>query len=127
MPKKIREWLDQGFVSQFFNTLQERGFNIFITSDHGHILAQGIGDYNEGELLTENSKRAKIFKDKAFQSRGQSKLDEQIIWPSSNFNNILFPLLMSGTRSYDKKNHSSLCHGGISIEEVLVPFIEIVR
>ncbi|NLV27400.1 MAG: BREX-3 system phosphatase PglZ [Methanomicrobiales archaeon] len=127
MPKKIREWLDQGFVSQFFNTLQERGFNIFITSDHGHILAQGIGDYNEGELLTENSKRAKIFKDKAFQSRGMSKLDEQIIWPSSNFNNILFPLLMSGTRSYDKKNHSSLCHGGISIEEVLVPFIEILR
>jgi hypothetical protein len=50
MHNQVRQWAEQGFPAALIALLLDRGFQVFLTSDHGNIEAEGIGRPGEGRL-----------------------------------------------------------------------------
>ena len=62
----LRVWLkeDSLALEGIIDTLLQRDFSIYLTSDHGHTSAIGMGQSSEGRLLVDSrSKRARLYSD----------------------------------------------------------------
>ena len=105
--------------------LYENDFDIYITSDHGHVETEGIGSpRGAGVEVESKSKRALILKRFADYEGIIDEFD-MIEYPTYFLPKDYIYLLCEYDRSFGVKGDISLSHGGISIEEVIVPFIEI--
>jgi hypothetical protein len=52
MLNQVRQWAQQPYMVEFLDLLLDRGFCVFLTSDHGNIEAEGCGCPAEGWSLT---------------------------------------------------------------------------
>lgn len=124
MAVDIKEWLKMGSLQGLIEKLMKMGFNVFITSDHGHSEATGKGRFSKPGLLTESaSRRAVIYKDFA----GAEELNKFSVNEYTGtymLNNYRYFLFENGECIGDYGN-KYITHGGESIEELLVPFIRI--
>jgi len=114
-----------GKLQNLIKRLSVEGFSIYLTSDHGNTQCTGLGMAKGiGIEVETRSKRMLILKDFA-------KSDELI----ASHNLIEYPgyylkkqykyyICDNGT-SFDTKDSMVMTHGGISIDEVIVPFIYI--
>ena len=94
-----------------------------ITADHGQKECRGIGRPNVGSLPDERSKRVMLFNDKVtFESFA---IDSSLPFRPSNLPTNIWPLFALGSASYDIQGAESVSHGGLSIEEVIVPVAEV--
>ena len=50
MHSQIRHWVKQGHFSAFLKVLIDQGFEVWITSDHGNLECEGIGNIPDGAL-----------------------------------------------------------------------------
>lgn len=114
-----------GKIQRLINELYNSGFRVYLTSDHGNTLCTGIGSIKGAGVEVETrSRRMLILKDFAEGKPLMAKynlieylgyyLDKQYKYYICN----------NGT-SFDTKGSIVMTHGGISIDEVIVPFIEI--
>ena len=105
--------------------LYASGFKIYLTSDHGNAVANGSGKVRGAGIEVETkSQRVVIYKD--FASVEDVK---------DHFNVIEYPgyylpkdnkhLICEDGEAFAQKGEEIVSHGGISIEEVIVPFITI--
>ncbi|MDD4324773.1 MAG: BREX-3 system phosphatase PglZ, partial [Eubacteriales bacterium] len=124
MAVDIKEWLKMGSLQSLIEKLLKMGFNVFITSDHGHSEAIGKGRFSKPGLLTESaSRRAVIYKDFA----GAEELNKFSVNEYTGtymLNNYRYFLFENGECIGDYGN-KYITHGSDSIEELLVPFIRI--
>lgn len=107
----------------FLDSLVQKGFKVYLCSDHGNIFAHGTGINVPKKLVNEKALRYLISE------------HENIIAEYADENSIViqlkrilgeeYILLMTGKSMLGGKNYSRLTHGGISIEEVVLPFIEV--
>ncbi len=116
---------ESGKIYKLIKKLYESGFDVFITSDHGHIETETMGNPKGiGVELETKSKRTMVLKDFADY--------EGIV---SEFGMIEFPpyylpkeykyLLCKYNKSFGIKGNITLSHGGISIQEVIIPFVKV--
>jgi hypothetical protein len=120
-----------GELSQLIAELLNKGFQVFITSDHGNTEAKGIGEPKQGILVDEKYKRARIYSGdggKNFREEAFNDFPESIKWPVGiGLSNDKYVLMPTAGRAYTDKGKTVVTHGGLSIEEVIVPFVEIRR
>jgi len=122
--QNIQLWLKEGGLERFLNQLAENGFEIYITSDHGNISAIGQGNIQEGLGVDRAGNRVRIYK--------KSKSHENAVQASKVFEWAGFGLpqeynyiICDDNFAYGKNNEKLICHGGTSIEEVIVPFVHV--
>jgi len=124
MAVDIAAWLKSGALRRLIDNLLKSGFDVFITSDHGHTEAIGKGRFSKPGLLTEDaSRRAVTYKDFA----GAEELDKfNVIEYAGTYmpKNYRYFLFANGECIGDSGNNY-ITHGSDSIEEILVPFIRI--
>ena len=118
-------WLESGYLERLLSDLKEQRYKIYITSDHGNTTATGIGRYSEGVLVDQRGERARIYHDKLFYEDAAKKI------PGFKWSNIGLPedyhvLLANDGEAFTTKGDKIITHGGISIEEVIVPFIKVI-
>ena len=128
----IRVWLDEKKTPQqlesVISDLLGRGFNVFITSDHGHTEAIGVGQPNEGILAQTRGRRVRIYSDQNIARQTQDAFKPSLLWENDGLlPNDLYAILPGERGAFVPKNQPILTHGGISIDEVIVPFIEITH
>ncbi|MDD4402806.1 MAG: BREX-3 system phosphatase PglZ [Desulfitobacteriaceae bacterium] len=124
MAVDIVTWLKNGTLRSMIDNLLFAGFDVYLTADHGHAEAVGMGRFTKPGLLTESvSRRAVIYKDFA----GAEELDK---FKACEYAGTYMPknyryfLLANGECIGDRGN-KYIAHGGDSIEELLVPFVRI--
>lgn len=123
----VRHWASAGALHSVVDRLLDTGFTVFITSDHGNIEARGVGKPNAGSLPEERGERAFIFTDASACKSVSDGIDESIIWPPIGLPGGTHVLLAGGSGAFVPTGQRRVTHGGISIEEVIVPFVRMVK
>jgi hypothetical protein len=114
----------EGRLQSLIKSLYAQGFNIFITSDHGNTPCIGTGAIrNIGVEVETRSKRMFVLKD--FADVKDTFGDKVVTYPGYYLDkNYKYYVCESGV-SFNNKNEEVMTHGGISIDEVIVPFIKV--
>ena len=127
MHNQVRQWAEEGYPAALVDTLLDSGFVIFLTSDHGNVEARGFGRPSEGALVGTRGKRARLYSDTALRDRVLEQFPDAVAWPGPGLPDGCHALLAPGRRAFAPAGHRTVGHGGVSLEELVVPFIEIER
>lgn len=125
MHNQVRQWALEGYMAHLIDLLHELGFSVWLTSDHGNIEAHGCGRPAEGAIADVKGERARTYPDQILRSKVKEKFPEAIEWPSIGLPEDFLPLLAPGRSAFVPKGARTVAHGGISIEELVVPLVEI--
>lgn len=130
----LRLWLDSAQtpnsmpLEALISKLLDKQITVFLASDHGHVEAAGFGQPSEGLVAQTRGKRARIYQDRNAALRVQSAFAETILWENDGLNPPdLFALMPSKRRAFASNGEVVVTHGGVTIDEVIVPFIRIDR
>lgn len=115
----VEQYLQQAEIINEIEILVNNGFQIFICSDHGCTIAKGNGHKIEKHLIDSYSKRGTIVKDKSVLNNN-SYIKYQV--PIAEKPNVI---LAAPGEMFDYESAQELTHGGTSVEEIVIPFIEI--
>lgn len=122
--KRIQFWMEQGHLISVLQALFGSEYEVFLTSDHGSIEAEGQGRPNQGVLVETKGMRARVYSDPVFIEQVKEDYNS-IEWPGIGLPDNMFVLLSSSNKAFTQKGKNIMGHGGISIEEVIVPFIRL--
>ena len=96
-----------------------------ITADHGNIEAVGCGRPMEGVVADLRGERVRIYPDSSLRAMVQGRFPEAIAWPAIGLPGDYLPLMAPGRRAFICTGDRIVAHGGISIEELLVPLVQV--
>jgi hypothetical protein len=127
MHSHVRLWALQGHLHQLLARLHQEGFAVYLTADHGNVTATGIGNPREGVLVETRGKRARVYDRPEFREEVVARFPESIRWPNLGLPPARYVLLAGDLKAFTDAGYEVVAHGGISLEEVMVPFVAITR
>ena len=110
-----------------FNDIVHIRLHVILSSDHGNVEAKGCGRPAEGVIADLRGERVRIYSDELLRSTVKDKFPESIMWPTFGLPEDYFPLLAPERLAFVPKGQKTVAHGGITIEELIVPLIQIER
>jgi hypothetical protein len=123
----VRLWASQGHLQQLLGRLHKEGFAVYLTADHGNVTATGIGNPREGVLVETRGKRARVYDRPEFRDEVVARFPDSIRWPNYGLPPDRHVLLAGDLKAFTDVGDEVVAHGGISLEEVIVPFIAVTR
>jgi hypothetical protein len=127
MHGQVRLWASQGFLQQLLGHLHQEGFAVYLTADHGNVTAKGIGIPREGVLVETKGKRARVYDRPEFREEVAAKFQDSIRWPGQGLPPGRHVLLAGDLKAFTNDGDEIVAHGGIALEEVMVPFVAVTR
>ena len=125
MTSQVKTWAADGFLGALVQRLLKEDFTVFLSADHGNVEAVGVGSLKEGALSETKGERCRIFSDVTLRASVQAKFPDTIVWDHQGLPNNFHCLLAPPDKAFVPQGQTAICHGGISLDEVIVPFIEI--
>jgi len=125
MQNQIEQWCQEGYLITLLNKLMLRGFDIWLTSDHGNIECEGKGRPSEGVIAETRGERARVYPTPELRSNVSSKYPFAENWPNVGLPENFFPLVIKDRSAFVHEGTITVGHGGITIEEVIVPLVKI--
>lgn len=124
MYQDVNLWAKEGKLLRLIDSLLQRGFKVYLTADHGNTLCTGGGGIKRTGVETETkSRRMIVLKD--FADVSDELATRTFVYPGYYCNRKFQYRICKGRTSFDNKNEIVMTHGGISLEEVVVPFVEV--
>lgn len=106
--------------------LLKDGFSIYLTSDHGHTESYGMGQPNEGLIVQTRGRRARTYNDERLMNSVRNTFPETHVWHGDGLlPDDLWVLIPQGQQAFAIHDEIHITHGGLSIDEMIVPLIEI--
>jgi hypothetical protein len=127
MHDSMRHWNKNGYLRRLLNLLLGHGFTVFLTSDHGNVEARGIGRPSEGASADTRGERVRIYTDALLREQTRAAFPDTIVWDSAALPAGFLPLLAPARSAFVPRGERVVSHGGISLEEVVVPFVRITQ
>jgi hypothetical protein len=127
MHNQVRLWAQQGHLQKLLGRLSSEGFVIYLTADHGNVAAEGIGNPKEGVLVETIGKRVRVYESIEFLEEVAAKFPESKRWTNQGLPPSRFVLFAGGLNAFATEGEQVVSHGGIALEEVLVPFVTISK
>ena len=121
---QIENWCDTGFIEQLIELLTEHGFEIHLTSDHGNVDAIGIGRLNQGVLSELRGERVRIYRSDDLAASVPENLDT-VRFDLAGLPSDFLPVYPNGRGAFTGVGEHIVAHGGMSVEELIVPFVRI--
>lgn len=118
--QNIKNYLQCTTIKNELKILLKAGFNIWICSDHGTVLATGSGQKIDAYLIEKSCRRATLI----------NRSDLAKFYDANSYD-IPFiknkiALLAKNRTAFTFKNRKEITHGGITLEELVVPFTEVL-
>jgi len=123
MANQLRTWTEEGFLRSVITLLLSRGFDVFISADHGNMEAVGFGRPKEGVLSETRGERCRIYPDAILRKGCLTAFPDTIPWDNLGLPERLSVVLAPYGKAFTESVSPLICHGGAALEEVCVPFI----
>lgn len=126
----LRLWLADGShrLEALIDRLLTEGLLVMLASDHGHVEAVGMGQPQEGVLVESRSQRARLYNNADFARSVQARYPETILWSEDSLLPAGWQALMpSGRQAFALQGARVVSHGGLTIDEMVVPLVHIER
>ena len=127
MHNQIRQWCQEGFLETLIEHLLERDFEVWLTADHGNIPCEGRGRPAEGVIAEVRGERARIYPTAELRAQVAAAFPFAHPWQPTGLPPDYFPLLAGGRDAFVNPGTRLVGHGGISLEEVIVPLVKFER
>lgn len=127
MHNQVRLWAQGGFMGRLFAVLATMKFRIFLTADHGNVEAVGSGVPQEGVLADQRGQRVRVYPTQELRAAAAAALPAASSWDPVGLPPGLLPLFPAPRAAFATVGSRVVAHGGPSIEEIVVPWIEIRR
>lgn len=121
----LNSWLQTGFVERLFFLLLERGFHLYLTADHGNVQATGSGTLNQGVVAKTRGERVRVYNSAALRADAKAAYPEALTVEVGGLPEDYLPLFAGKRGAFVDKDEQLVSHGGLSIEELIVPFIKV--
>ncbi len=121
---QIAEWCDTGFVERLFFLLAEHGYRIYLTADHGNVEAEGIGRLSQGVVSELRGERVRTYRSDALAASVPEDIDA-FRFDLAGLPPDFLPLYAGTRGAFVPKGDQIVAHGGISVEELIVPFVRV--
>lgn len=122
---QITSWLDTGFVEQLLDLLLAKGFHVYLTADHGNVDAIGQGRPKQGVAAELRGERVRTYRSPALASEPTASTPNAYRLNVAGLPENFLPLFAGGRTAFLPNGSQAVVHGGISIEELLVPFVKV--
>ncbi len=122
----LRSHLQNGRLAELFDTLLGYNYRLFITADHGNIAGVGRGLKPHKALIESYARRVVIF-DKESLAHEYAQAHNLRQLPLKTLPPNIHPVYLPGNQLFDAKGATKISHGGLSLEELVVPFVEVTR
>ncbi len=121
----LDRWLKTGFVERLFAFLLRSEFTIYVTADHGNVDAIGVGRPNQGVIAETRGERVRVYRSEPLRAESAATyagtIPQDIAGLPANF----MPLFAGGRSAFVPDGDQVVVHGGVSVEELIVPFVKI--
>jgi len=127
MHNQVCQWAKGPYLNALLNLLFDRGFRVYLTSDHGNVEAVGCGRPSEGSVADLRGERVRVYSDASLRDNVKNRFPAALEWPPVGLPEEYLPLLAPDRQAFIQDGQCIVSHGGISIEELIVPLIQIER
>jgi hypothetical protein len=127
MHSQIRHWVKQGHFSAFLKVLIDQGFEVWITSDHGNLECEGIGNIPDGALSETRASRVRIYQSEDLRNQAAIKSENSLARTPKGLPGDIYCLFAPYQAAFHAVGKRIVAHGGISLEEIMVPLVKINR
>lgn len=127
MHAQVAQWCQGGYLGKLIDYLLDHDYDIWLTSDHGNIECKGKGRPSEGVLAETRGARARVYQTPELRSRVASDFTSACEWEPVGLPDNYFPLVVGGRDAFVNPGDSIVGHGGIALEEVIVPLVRFER
>ena len=127
MHNQVRQWATQPFMVDLIDLLLDNGFRVYLSSDHGNIEATGCGQPPEGVVADLRGGRVRVYPNSTLRDRVKTRFPTAIEWPLYGLPEDYLPLLAPSRSAFVRKNERLVGHGGTTLEELIVPLVQIDR
>ncbi len=123
----VRQWAKQGHFSHLLGALLDEGFRVYITADHGNAEARGIGSPSEKALANLRGERVRLYPNETLREKVHGQFSSAIAWDPVGLPPGFIPLIASGRDAFITSGKSTVAHGGVALEELIVPFVRVAK
>ena len=127
MHNQIKQWCQAGFLSTMIGQLLEYGYDVWLTADHGNIQCEGKGRPSEGVIAETRGERTRVYPTPELRARVAGAFPFAHEWQPVGLPAGYFPLVACGRDAFVTPGNTIVGHGGISLEEVIVPLVKFER
>jgi PglZ domain len=124
---QIEGWVESGFVHQLLALLLDKGFDVYLTSDHGNHESVGQGRPNQGVASELRGERVRIYNNETLAEHSCASLPQAFRSSIAGLPSNFLPMFAAGDSAFVTTGEHIVAHGGMSIDELIVPFIKVNR
>lgn len=122
---QIASWLDTGFVERLLHLLLSNGYNVYLTADHGNVDAIGHGRPKQGVAAELRGERVRTYRSEALAAESAASTSNTYRLDIAGLPTDFLTLFAGERTAFTLQGEQAVVHGGISIEELLVPFVRV--
>ena len=127
MHNQIKQWCHAGFLSALVGQLLDYGYEVWLTADHGNIQCDGKGRPSEGVIAETRGERVRVYPTPELRSQVAEAFPFAHEWQPVGLPADYFPLVAGGRDAFVNPGDAIVGHGGVAIEEVIVPLVKFER
>lgn len=122
---QIEGWCETGFIDRLFTLLIDKGFHVYLTADHGNVEAIGQGRPNQGVAPEMRGERVRTYRSETLVAGSAAANPNTFRLDIAGLPANFMALFAGGRTAFLPLGEPAVVHGGISVEELLVPFVKI--
>jgi hypothetical protein len=127
MHNQVGQWAKQPYLNTLLNLLLDKGFLVYLTSDHGNIETEGCGRPAEGAVADIRGERVRVYPDLVLRGKVKERYPSALEWGPIGLPDDYLALLAPARQAFVQEKQRTVSHGGISVEELIVPLVQIER
>ena len=121
----IGNWLVTGFVDRLFSMLLDKGYHIYLTADHGNVESTGVGRPNQGVIAETRGERVRVYRSETLLTDSAAAYPSTVRLDIAGLPANFMPLFAGGRTAFVPEGDQVVVHGGVSVEELIVPFVKV--
>ena len=127
MHNQIKQWCQGGFLGALVGHLLDYGYAVWLTADHGNIECDGKGRPSEGVIAETRGERVRVYPTPELRSQVAEAFTFAHEWQPVGLPSDYYPLVAGGRDAFVTPGDTIVGHGGVAIEEVIVPLVKFER
>lgn len=127
MHNQIKQWCQGGFLVALVGQLLDYGYEVWLTADHGNIQCDGKGRPSEGVIAETRGERVRVYPTPELRAQVAGAFPFAHEWQPVGLPAGYFPLVAGGHDAFVSPGEAIVGHGGVAIEEVIVPLVKFER